>query len=60
MLEVGAYQLPDTAVGLDHRITRDMPNDQTERGTAFGKPWMIGAIESLDCNRWKNMHQIDA
>ena len=28
--------------------------------STFGKPWVMGAIESLGCNWWKNMHQIDA
>ena len=27
---------------------------------SFGKPRVMGAIESLGCNWWKNMHQIDA
>ena len=26
----------------------------------FGTPRVMGAIESLGCNWWKNMHQIDA
>ena len=26
----------------------------------FGKPRVMGAIESLGCNWWKNVHQIDA
>ena len=26
----------------------------------LGKPWLMGAIKSLCCNWWKNMHQIDA
>ena len=26
----------------------------------FGKPRVMGAIESLGCNWWSNMHQIDA
>ena len=28
--------------------------------TSFGKPRVMGAIESLGSNWWKNMHQIDA
>ena len=28
--------------------------------TTFGKPRVMGAIESLGCNLWKNMHQIGA
>ena len=27
---------------------------------SFGTPRMMGAIESLGCNWWSNMHQIDA
>ena len=30
------------------------------RFTSFGKPRVMGAIESLNCNWWKNMHQMDA
>ena len=30
------------------------------RKPAFGIPWVMGAIISLSCNWWKNMHQIDA
>ena len=26
----------------------------------FGTPRVMGAIESLSCNWWSNMHQIDA
>ena len=26
----------------------------------FAIPWVMGAIESLGCNWWSNMHQIDA
>ena len=27
---------------------------------SFGTPRVMGAIESLSCNWWSNMHQIDA
>ena len=27
---------------------------------AFGRPRVMGTTESLGCNWWKNMHQIDA
>ena len=39
---------------------RNPANNMAVSIGSFGKPRVMGAIESLGCNWWKNMHQIDA
>ena len=53
----GILQIPIYLAGHTEYRTRLLPYATT---VTFGTPRVMGAIESLGCNWWSNMHQIDA